>query len=200
MMKKKYHHGDLKSALVDGATQYIETHGVEALSFRKLAVEIGVSRTAAYHHFADKNDLLCEVAAAGFKRWSASFSALFAEKDDLSAEQVYRRFVFHYMQFAIENNKLYDLMFGATIWKENKGTSRLKSAAYPSFEQQLNMTSYWQEQGVLPRHIKSLRLSQVIWGTLHGIARLAIDGVYHEQSPIDEMCESAIQLFLHNSQ
>ena len=40
--------------------------GIEALSLRKLAEQVGVSRTATYHHFKDKHDLLCAVAAEGF--------------------------------------------------------------------------------------------------------------------------------------
>ena len=51
-----YHHGDLYSSLLTTATSMILAGGVEALSLRKLAIRIGVSRTAAYHHIKDKNE------------------------------------------------------------------------------------------------------------------------------------------------
>lgn len=45
----------------------------------------------------------------------------------------------------------------------------------------------------------SLRLTQVTWATLHGIARLVIDGIYADASQIDTMCQCAINLFLANT-
>ena len=64
--KTKYHHGDLRQALIDTATKMVEKDGVSSLSLRKLAEQVNVSRTAAYHHFTDKHDLLCAIAAKGF--------------------------------------------------------------------------------------------------------------------------------------
>ncbi|MCW8832865.1 MAG: TetR/AcrR family transcriptional regulator, partial [Colwellia sp.] len=66
-----YHHGDLHSSLLETATAMITEQGIDALSLRKLAERIGVSRTAAYHHFKDKNDLLSAIAAQAFASWHA---------------------------------------------------------------------------------------------------------------------------------
>ena len=52
---QNYHHGDLRSALLDAAATRIENQGIEGLSLRKLADDVGVSRSALYHHFRDKN-------------------------------------------------------------------------------------------------------------------------------------------------
>ena len=57
-----YHHGDLREALLQAAKALIGEAGIENLSLRKLAERAGVSRTAPYHHFSDKNDLLCAIA------------------------------------------------------------------------------------------------------------------------------------------
>ena len=67
--KANYHHGDLRPNLLSAATEMITAGGVESLSLRKLAEKVGVSRTATYHHFKDKHDLLCAVAAQGFAKW-----------------------------------------------------------------------------------------------------------------------------------
>ncbi len=61
-----YHHGDLRTALLDAAAKRLAKHGVESLSLRKLAEDAGVSRTAPYHHFKDKSALLSAIAAKGF--------------------------------------------------------------------------------------------------------------------------------------
>ena len=67
-IRPSYHHGDLRQALLRAAKQLIAEAGIENLSLRKLAERAGVSRTAPYHHFSDKNDLLCAIAAEGFRR------------------------------------------------------------------------------------------------------------------------------------
>ena len=61
------------------------------------------------------------------------------------------------------------------------------------------MTRMWQQQGLMSANLDTLRLAQVTWGTLHGIARLLIDGIYADASHIDEMCETAVALFISDA-
>jgi len=196
--KARYHHGDLHSSLITAATIMINESGVEHLSLRKLAERVGVSRTAAYHHFKDKNDLLSAIAAQGFKAWQQRSEHIFNDLKTGSHEK-YRRFVHAYVNFATENPSLYELMFGSTLWKTDSCSQTLKDIAYPSFQYQLEMTKLWQQQGLLNAQENTLRVAQVTWATLHGIARLLIDGIYADANNIDEMCECAVNLFsLHN--
>ena len=58
----RYHHGDLRAALIARATEVIATGGVDALSLRELARDIGVSHGAPGRHFPDKQALLDAVA------------------------------------------------------------------------------------------------------------------------------------------
>lgn len=194
LKKSNYHHGDLRPVLLETATTMLEQGGLDALSLRKIALEIGVSRTAAYHHFKDKHELLCAIAALGFERWQEEAKEIFSSQ--VTKEQQVRHFVFGYLSFATKNAHLYDLMFGRTLWKEQGSNQSLKDAAYPTFQFQVEMMKHWQTLGLLPNDHSALRTSQVIWGTLHGIAKLMIDGVYTEQSSIEDMCECAIDLFL----
>ena len=195
--KRQYHHGDLRSTLLDAATTMLREGGIEGLSLRKLADKVGVSRTAPYHHFKDKNELLCAIAEVGFKRWQQDAERIFA-KQNLSTREKYRQFFQGYIAYAADNPEMYDLMFGRTIWKQNSATSDLRDAAYPSFQHQVKMTKQWQEQGLMPKGEDTLRLAQVSWGTMHGIARLLIDGIYADRSHIDEMCDCAVNLFTNN--
>ncbi len=198
MKAKPYHHGDLQTQLLRAATEMINQAGVEALSLRKLAEKVGVSRTAAYHHFKDKNDLLCAIAAQGFIQWQSQSEQIF-QNSTLSAQEKYRQFVHQYVQFATQNPSLYELMFGSAIWKTNRSTKSLRDIAYPSFQYQLEMTKIWQQQGLIAPNENSLRLAQVTWATLHGIARLLIDGIYADTHHIEEMCECAVRLFLQQT-
>lgn len=193
-----YHHGDLQSSLLTTATAMIAEQGIEALSLRKLAQRIGVSRTAAYHHFKDKNDLLSAIAAQGFVSWQQQAEEIF-NNSQLTDKEKYQTFVQYYVRFATKNASIYKLMFGSTLWKKEDDTQNssqtLIDVAYPSFQYQVKMTEIWQQKGILPKSQNTLRLAQVTWATLHGIAQLVIDGIYADASQVDEMCQCAVELF-----
>jgi len=58
MENKPYHHGDLRTAMIEKGIEMITENGVAALSLRKLAKACGVSEAAPYGHFANKDDLM----------------------------------------------------------------------------------------------------------------------------------------------
>ncbi|PJE99776.1 TetR/AcrR family transcriptional regulator [Streptomyces carminius] len=68
--KSGYHHGDLRNALIEAATELARAGGPEAVVLRAAARRVGVSPTAAYRHFTGQGDLLRAVKARG-QRWLA---------------------------------------------------------------------------------------------------------------------------------
>ena len=189
-----YHHGDLREALLQAAKALIAEAGIENLSLRKLAERAGVSRTAPYHHFSDKNDLLCAIAAQGFRLRHAETLVMF-EDATLTARQKFEQYIFGYMRFAANNPEQYELMFGRSIWKQKNSTQELRDVAYPCFQHQVEMVSSWQKCGCLGGD-SPLRTSQVIWGAVHGIAKLFIDGIYTDAAQIEEVSQRAIEMFV----
>ena len=189
-----YHHGDLREALLQAAKALIAEAGIENLSLRKLAVRAGVSRTAAYHHFSDKNDLLCAIAAQGFRRRHAETLVMFEDRA-LTARQKFEQYIFGYVRFAANNPEQYELMFGRSIWKQKNSTQELRDVAYPCFQHQVEMVSSWQNCGLLSGE-SALRTSQVIWGAVHGIAKLFIDGIYTDAAQIEEVSQRAVEMFV----
>ena len=190
-----YHHSDLRSALLDAAANRIENQGIEGLSLRKLADDVGVSRSALYHHFRDKNALLNAVAANGFANWIAMTSESGGD-ESVPAPVRMKQFVYGYVHWAVEHPQLYDLMFGRPIWKNDLADDELKDVAYPAFQYMLSLITHWQQQGLLLADKPALRQTQVIWATLHGLAKLVTDGVYADSSHIDEMCDCAVNMLL----
>src|SRR5712691_13247353 len=63
----RYHHGDLRRALVQEAVHTIQAKGVDGVTLRAVGQKLGVSRTALYRHFSDKSALLAAVAGEGFR-------------------------------------------------------------------------------------------------------------------------------------
>ncbi len=57
-MSDKYHHGDLRNALIEEGIKIINTSGEDSLSMRKLAEKCGVSMAAPYAHFKNKEEMI----------------------------------------------------------------------------------------------------------------------------------------------
>jgi AcrR family transcriptional regulator len=64
-----YHHGNLRKSLLERAAHVIAEQGIESLSLRALARDLGVSHAAPSRHFADKADLLRALATEGNERF-----------------------------------------------------------------------------------------------------------------------------------
>lgn len=202
--KTNYHHGNLYQSLVKSAGDMIHEQGIDALSMRKLADYIGVSRTAPYHHFKDKNQLLCAIAEAGFElqdeivspNTPATKPHLFKENTDSIGLLELEQLVQSYIQFATSHPAHYDLMYGGRIWKEKLATESLEAASRKSFKHWLERIEKLQHQNILSQQESTLRIAQVAWATLHGLCRLANDGVYIDSDDVMEMGKSAARMML----
>ena len=106
--KTQYHHGNLREELIGHALMALQNSGVEALSLRHLARELGVSQAAPRRHFDDKAALLDELAIVGFARLASVFASI-SETGDF--ERDITSVANRYLQFAVENSALLDVMF-----------------------------------------------------------------------------------------
>lgn len=168
-----YHHGDLKTALISVAKKLLEEHGPEGMSFREIARQTGVSRTAPYNHFHNKNHLLATVAQEGFQE----FTVFLIENHDSKAKPKQKIFelVQAYAIFARSHPQLYRLMFGVGIanWKNYPQTME---AAYKSYMPLKTVVReyYGENRADIFRIEETAALT--IWSTFHGLSMLIIDG------------------------
>ena len=193
--QSRYHHGDLYATLLREARTTLREDGLEALTMRRLAERAGVSRTAPYHHFRDKNDLLCAIAARGFEH----LDQLLGEtklRPDPSLPGELRRFVHTYVHFATEEPEQYDLMFGRELWRAGQPTAELRTIAYQTFRHYARKMTTLEPALALPGRQNMLRLAQVSWATLHGLCRLLIDGIYPDPGSVEEISEQAVSVML----
>ncbi|WP_310620482.1 TetR/AcrR family transcriptional regulator [Flexibacterium corallicola] len=193
--KSAYHHGDLRTALLDEAATMLKEGGEAGLSMRKLAANVDVSRTAAYHYFSDKQGLLCAIAEEGFAKFMAATNTREETQGDTVSEDTIYTFAKNYVDFATNNPEYYDLMFGGTLWKSKTLTESLQKAAHQSFRQYVTRVSHWRKLGLISKDVDPLRYAQVSWGTLHGISRLTIDGIYIDRKALDAMCRNMAHIF-----
>lgn len=189
-VKPAYHHGDLRRHMVDEAIAMMRVDGIESLSLRKLAERVGVSQTALYHHFSDKQALLCAIGEDGI----TLFSALLAEglAEEMTVEARFERFVSLYVRFALENPELYELLFGRTTWKgEGEASEAFRVKARASFRGYAEVLGSLQSSGYFSPDLDALRLTQIIWGTLHGLCRMYNDGLAFTPADVEEISQYA---------
>ncbi|MQA86530.1 MAG: TetR family transcriptional regulator [Streptosporangiales bacterium] len=60
--RSRYHHGDLRAALIDTAIELLRERGVQGFSLAEASRRLGVAAAAPYRHFADREELLAAVA------------------------------------------------------------------------------------------------------------------------------------------
>jgi len=124
---QQYHHGDLRNKLLALSHKMLQEGGLKGLSLRKLAERAGVSRTALYHHFNNKNDLLAAVAEQGFESLTCQLKSAVGAKDKSIQERL-EQTVQCYLRFAMDNVTQYELMFGRELWRDHP-SERLQRTA-----------------------------------------------------------------------
>lgn len=112
--KKSYHHGNLREALLDAASEILKSEGAGALNLRKVAKHAGVSAPALYSHFSDKRELLAHVAARGYGLFSQSMRKQLPEQAEATGESL-MGLARGYVYFAVEHPALFQLMFSADL-------------------------------------------------------------------------------------
>ena len=169
-VKSNYHHGDLHASLISAAVEMITQQGIESITMRSLSEWIGVSRTAAYRHFDNKEALLTATAIAGFEQFSAALrtARLNESSDEFSR---FKEMGEAYLQFAVENQAYYRLMFGDTVAQQS---DLLSAAAESACDELLFMIETLQENKLIT--IKAPRIQAIyVWSLMHGLASLIIN-------------------------
>lgn len=194
---QNYHHGDLRNLLISESLDMLETQGLNSFSMRKLAERVGVSRTAPYHHFKDKSALLAAIAEQGFNKMSKQLADIVASFD-LNANVHFERSISTYIDFALSNPMQYDLMYGQELWR-NQPSATLQRTAKDCFRQYAKVIALFQQHGYLLKQDDSLRMAQVLWSTLHGLVKLAHDGIFVRKEDLYEMASYALAKYQNES-
>ena len=168
----RYHHGDLRRALIQEAVRIIQIEGIEELTLRAVGKRLGVSRTALYRHFTDKQALLAAVGREGFitlrDRLTEAWETHGRGRPGFEAMGV------AYVRFAVTHPSHYRVMFGRFLESCDKDVDFV-SAATAAFQVLVDSVVEQQQAGIIRRDDPAL-LARFIWSVVHGAAMLAIDG------------------------
>ena len=168
----RYHHGDLRRALIDTALAMVTEEGAWNFTLREVARRAGVSHAAPYNHFEDKSALLAEVAALGFQSLRQTLEAA-ARRQSRSARQALAGIAAAYVRFGVEHPAHYRLMFGAELADKARHPS-LQAASDAAFAVLTGVLERGQASGQIRRDpVRDQALAA--WSLVHGLTTLLID-------------------------
>lgn len=165
----RYHHGDLKAALVDTAVEIIAEEGMRGFSMAAASRRLGVAVSAPYAHFASRDDLLAAVAVHAYDVFhtesQAEMAASRTPTDRLAA------MARAYVRFAGTHRPLFEVLFDAGLDKSRH--PEIKAA-----EQPVNEAFHGCVDALTDSETRAGDLASAVEAMAHGHAMLLLDGSY----------------------
>jgi len=169
-----YHHGDLRNSLIRAALILVAERGVEGFSLREAARTVGVSASACYRHFADREELLAAVAHEGMTTLADRMRiASEAHAGDNAFDAVNRFWDYSgaYLHFALEHPAHFRVMHAVPKSEHSRDLMLPRS---PAVIAQNGMNALVAAGVVAPEVAGRALLA--CWTSVHGLASLAVNG------------------------
>ncbi|MFE3254531.1 TetR/AcrR family transcriptional regulator [Nocardia sp. NPDC059091] len=165
-----YHHGALRAALVDAGLALADDGGPDRVVLREVARTAGVSHSAAYRHFADREALLAEVSRRARAALAAEMRRRIARTDDPRGRL--HAVGAAYIDFALTHTGLFRTAFGAHSPAASDAADEPADDPHRILGQVLDET---QAAGLLDPRLRP-GADIAAWSAVHGLAALLLDG------------------------
>lgn len=172
----RYHHGELRKALIDTALEMVETGGLEALTLRAVAHRLGVSHAAPIYHFPTKADLILAMAEEGFRLFADSLESALAVSPEGDVGRVGQA----YIAFALGHPNHYRVMFGSELTTFRGMPPSFLAESERAFAVLARISGDSNAPHGLGLH------SLYLWSLVHGMAMLKLGPLRSRVAPEDE--------------
>lgn len=195
--KAGYHHGNLRQAVLDLAFAALEHANGRELSVRHLATQLGVSDSAVYRHFVNKDALLVALVVEGFRRLTqAQVDAFAAEiSRGASARDAFRAGGLAHVKFAHAHAELFRLMYGGFA-VQHRDDAELVQARHDNSEVTTQAIRRMVGATIDEQQIRAFSVG--VRSFVHGFAVLWIDGhLEGGEAEIEALAEAAFEFSMH---
>lgn len=168
------------ATLVAVASHLLEIGGPEAVTLRAVGSAAGLSRTAPYRHFKDKEDLLRAVATETLKKLTTAMHQG-ANNSTHEASPLYRACL-GYAQEALNHPEQYKLVFGSRQFQvPSQSMNQAADTAVSNFYNYVAKAQ--EEEGLMAGDVRII--TAIVWSSLHGMVSLAVTGHLREPRMVD---------------
>ena len=191
---KRYHHGDLRRALIDAALRLAEQGGVEGISVREAARLAGVSPGAPFRHFETRDALMTAVAEEAQRRFRVEIDTVLAEAPASDPLSRFRSFGLGYLRWAMRNPAHFEIISTGRYFNHDGAAalSRDNAELIAMIERLLEDAL---AQGQLrPSDLKTLKVAGR--ALVYGFARMNLDGHLPRWGVADEDIERTAEAVL----
>lgn len=169
-----YHHGNVKEALVDEALRLIETDAVGSISLRRLSKGVGVTPSAVYNHFADKDALLLAIKTRIYDSMNQYFAARRSNTEN--PEQALLETCMAYYHFANDYPSQFDFLFGSVLPMEWSDAETIAVSCRSILDTRKLVQQIYEKYRLVSSETAIVNTTLLIWSQLHGIVALRNSG------------------------
>lgn len=188
--RRERERANTRDRIFQAALEVLEGDGPAALTMRRVASHMEYTAPIVYQHFANKDALVLELVAHGYRLMVTQFRAVLEEPD---IDQRILRIASEYVRFAGRHPHLYEAMNGMLL-----GAEQRRTVAEPTMSIVLELLTDWSgaHDIYLPDRAEAC---EVLWGTLYGMASLGyLSSVGNHRAQI--LAEQALSAILRGWQ
>ncbi len=172
--QQSYHHGNVKNALIDAAMELIERNEADSISLRRLAKEVGVTPSAVYNHFADRDTLMLAIKIRLYEQLNRFFDTEISENQD--PEQALLEVCFAYFRFSQQQPARFMFLFSSTLPLERSTPEFIEVSCHSLVRSRKLVYKVFEKHQVSCSEEDVVNTTMLIWSQLHGIVMLRNSG------------------------
>jgi AcrR family transcriptional regulator len=176
--KKRFHHGDLREALIAATRELLIEHGPEGFTLADACRRAGVTTAAPYKHFRDKQEILEEIVARGFHELATANAEAVAAGGPGTIAGITAMGI-SYLEFAMAQPALFRLMFGHQA--DIKKVKQVDESGQQCLKHVIDeVAAYGHKHG---HGADAEEIALRLWTFVHGASSLQLDGDYERVAP-----------------
>lgn len=187
----------MRTTIMDAARALFIHQGVEAVTMRAVAKQVGYSATSLYLYFSDKEQLIRAVVDADVMKLAQALKATLSITDPL---QRFLQFGQQYVQFALTNPNHYRMMFMTKHLPCDPAFSSIEpnNPEQDAYSQLIGVVTHAWQAGVFKSSLTDpVLIAQTVWAAMHGLCSLEInlaDDVWINWRPLESRTQAMVEM------